>query len=34
MNQISDDISKYDKVIFNISQQITTKENEIVEKHR
>jgi len=34
LNQIFDDISKYDKVIFNISQQITTKENEIVEKHR
>ncbi|MFW9881537.1 MAG: hypothetical protein ACFFG0_51385, partial [Candidatus Thorarchaeota archaeon] len=34
LNQIFDEISKYDKVIFNISQQITTKENEIVEKHR
>jgi hypothetical protein len=34
LNQISDDINKYDKIIFNISQQITAKEDDIVKKHR
>ena len=34
LNQISDDINKYDKIIFNISQQITSKENDIAKKHR
>ncbi|MFX0082082.1 MAG: hypothetical protein ACFE94_10050 [Candidatus Hodarchaeota archaeon] len=34
LNQIFEDINKYDKAIFKISQQITTKENEIVENHR
>jgi hypothetical protein len=34
LNQISEDINKYDKIIFNISQQITAKENGIVKKHR
>ncbi|MHA1987003.1 MAG: prenyltransferase/squalene oxidase repeat-containing protein [Promethearchaeota archaeon] len=34
LNQIIEDINKYDKIIYNISQQITTKEVEIVEKHR
>ncbi|MFX1488512.1 MAG: hypothetical protein ACFFBI_05150 [Promethearchaeota archaeon] len=32
--QISEDINKYDRVIYNISQQITTKESEIVKKHK
>ena len=34
LTQISDDITKYDKIIFNISQQITSKENDIIQKHR
>ncbi|MFX0029501.1 MAG: hypothetical protein ACFE8B_09845, partial [Candidatus Hermodarchaeota archaeon] len=34
LNQISEDVSKYDKIIFNISQQITTTESEVVKKHR
>lgn len=34
LNLIIDDISKYDEIIFNISQQITTTEKEIVENHR
>ncbi|MCK4286985.1 MAG: hypothetical protein KAX18_12315, partial [Candidatus Lokiarchaeota archaeon] len=34
LNQIIGNINQYDKIIFNISQQITTKEEEIVEKHR
>ena len=34
LNQIIEDISKYDKIIYNISQQITTREVEIVDKHR
>ena len=34
LNQIIGNINQYDKIIFNISQQITTKEEEIVDKHR
>ncbi|MFX1374492.1 MAG: hypothetical protein ACFFA0_01650 [Promethearchaeota archaeon] len=34
LNQIFDDINRYDNVIFTISQQITTKENKIVKKHK
>ncbi|MFX1532047.1 MAG: hypothetical protein ACFFBC_13100, partial [Promethearchaeota archaeon] len=34
LSLIIDEISKYDKIIFNISQQITTTEKEIVENHR
>ncbi|MHA2390562.1 MAG: prenyltransferase/squalene oxidase repeat-containing protein [Promethearchaeota archaeon] len=34
LNQISEDINKYDQVLYKVSQQITTKENAIVEKHR
>ncbi|MHA2036474.1 MAG: prenyltransferase/squalene oxidase repeat-containing protein [Promethearchaeota archaeon] len=34
LNQIIDDINRYDKIIYNISQQITTKEADIVDKHR
>jgi len=34
LNQITNDIDKYDKIIYNISQQITSKESGIIEKHR
>ncbi|MHA1913169.1 MAG: prenyltransferase/squalene oxidase repeat-containing protein [Promethearchaeota archaeon] len=34
LNQINEDINKYDKVLYNISQQITTKEKVVVDKHR
>ncbi|MFX1281397.1 MAG: hypothetical protein ACFFA3_18765, partial [Promethearchaeota archaeon] len=34
LNQISDDINKYDKTIFNISQQITTTDSDVVNKHK
>ncbi|MFW9783418.1 MAG: hypothetical protein ACFFFB_14140 [Candidatus Heimdallarchaeota archaeon] len=34
LKQINEDINKYDKILYKISQQITTKENAIVEKHR
>jgi hypothetical protein len=34
LNQIIHDIKRYDKIIYNISQQITTKEEDIVVKHR
>ena len=34
LNQINEDITKYDKVFYNISQQITTKEKVVVDKHR
>ena len=34
LNQITNDIDKYDKIIYNISQQITLKESGILEKHR
>jgi hypothetical protein len=34
LNQIIEDINKYDKIIYNISQQITPKEVKIVDKHR
>jgi hypothetical protein len=34
LNQINEDINKYDKVLYNISQQITTKEKVIIDKHR
>jgi len=34
LNQITNDIDKYDKIIYNISQQITSKESGILEKHR
>ncbi|MFX0177297.1 MAG: hypothetical protein ACFE85_13845 [Candidatus Hodarchaeota archaeon] len=34
LNRISQYVSKYDSVIYKISQQITTKENKIVKKHK
>ncbi|MHA2005891.1 MAG: prenyltransferase/squalene oxidase repeat-containing protein [Promethearchaeota archaeon] len=34
LSKISENFSKYDKVIYNISQQITTTELDIVEKHK
>ncbi|MHA2283005.1 MAG: prenyltransferase/squalene oxidase repeat-containing protein [Promethearchaeota archaeon] len=34
LNQIIEDINRYDKTIYNISHQITTKEVDIVDKHR
>jgi len=34
LNRIIDDINRYDKIIYNISQQITTTEVGIVNKHR
>ncbi|MFX1525367.1 MAG: hypothetical protein ACFFCC_17805 [Promethearchaeota archaeon] len=34
LKQIKEDISRYDKAIYNISQQITTTEADIVDKHK
>ena len=34
LDKISQNVRKYDKIIYNVSQQVTTKERKIVKKHK